>query len=127
MGLKYIESFNTMTHILSAYRFKKEIVNGEYQYGYIFFYEHSHKQELEIDGNIEYAWDGGGGIKESYILTDHEFKWLLEFEHRVSMSPTYVDAFWKAYGWDDKFGYQQLTKEEFFYHFNKYYHLTLKQ
>ena len=128
MGLKYIKSDRVMTDILSAYRFKKEIVNGEYQYGYILFYVHSHKKEFEThDGNIEYGWDGGGEVNESYILTDYEFRWLLESEHHVSMSPTYVDAFWKAHSWDDNFGYQQMTKEEFFYHFNKYYHLTLKQ
>ena len=128
MGLKYIESDYHKTEILSAYRFKKEKVNGQYQYGYILFYEHQQSYECEEDdGTIEYLWMPEGRVQESYILSDREFRWFLESLHRVSMSPSYVDAFWKAHGWDDDFGYQNLTKEEFFYHFNTYYHLTLKQ
>lgn len=128
MGLKYIESDYHKTEILSAYRFKKEKVNGQYQYGYILFYDHEQSYEHEKDdGTIEYLWMREGRIQESYILSDREFRCFLESLHRVSMSPSYVDAFWKAHGWDDDFGYQNLTKEEFFYHFNKYYHLTLKQ
>ena len=128
MGHFLIKSDNVMTEILSAFRFKKEIVNGKHQYGYILFYKHSHQHEFTTDdGNIEYDWDGGGEVKESYILTDYEFGRLLESEHHVSMSPTYIDAFWKAYIYTSELEYSKLSKEEFFYHYNKYYHLTTEQ
>lgn len=129
MGLKYIESDHFKTEILSAYRFKKELVYGDYQYGYILFYQHQNSYEFEEDdGNIEYVWMPDGRVQESYILSDYQFRWLLESLHRVSMSPTYVDAFWKAHRNSDDYSYlDKMTKEEYFYQFNKYYHLTLKQ
>ena len=123
-------SNNDIIEVHSIYRFEKERLGcGDTRYSYIIFYESKSKAYTE-EGPSGWTEEHTGGVCESYLITDGALGITIK-RHKWPMFNTYAGAFWGAHKYEYEAGFyknlysKDLSKEEYFAIYNKYFHLTI--